>query len=146
MFNFHHLWDIFVLFKMAMLTPKSSIIQKLRLKFWSKWIIDKSVPVVLFFSINFVSSISVSQKRIFSPAEHLRWRFFAKMVSSKNLLTIFAKKLHCRCLTGFKIHLCKQPLKSVVKWKAKTWEIFRATFIHWFLIYWDTIIFSDTQL
>ena len=35
---------------------------------------------------------------------------FAKIVSS---LSIFAKKLHCRCSTRFSIPLCKWPLKGV---------------------------------
>ena len=40
--------------------------------------------------------------------------------------------------------LTKEPLTGAVKFKTKTWEyIFRATFIQWFLIYWDSNIFSD---
>ena len=50
-----------------------------------------------------VSSIfqTLSQKPIFNPVEHLRWRFFVKIVNSLKLLSIFAKKLHCRCSTRF---------------------------------------------
>ena len=41
-----------------------------------------------------VSSIfqTLSQKPIFNPVEHLRWRFFVKIVNSLKLLSIFAKK------------------------------------------------------
>ena len=50
-----------------------------------------------------VSSIfqTLSQKPIFNPVEHLRWRFFVKIVNSLKVLSIFAKKLHCRCSTRF---------------------------------------------
>ena len=45
-----------------------------------------------------VSSIfqTLSQKPIFNPVEHLRWSFFVKIVNSLKVLSIFAKKLHCR--------------------------------------------------
>ena len=41
-----------------------------------------------------VSSIfqALSQKPIFNPVEHLRWGFFAKIISSLKPLSIFAKK------------------------------------------------------
>ena len=50
-----------------------------------------------------VSSIfqTLSQKPIFNSVEHLRWRFFVKIVNSLKLLSIFAKKLHYRCSTRF---------------------------------------------
>ena len=50
-----------------------------------------------------VSSIfqTLSQKSIFNPVEHLRWRFFVKIVNNLKLLSIFAKKLYCRCSTRF---------------------------------------------
>ena len=45
------------------------------------------------------------------------------------------------------MRLCKQPVEGVVKWNAKTWKcIFRTTFIHWFLIYWVSNIFSNFWL
>ena len=42
-----------------------------------------------------VSSIlqNLSQKPIFNPVEYLWWSFFAKIVSSLKLLSIFAKKI-----------------------------------------------------
>ena len=43
-------------------------IQKLLLKFWSKWRRDELVPVVWFFSRKSVSSISVSLKHFFKPS------------------------------------------------------------------------------
>ena len=42
-----------------------------------------------------------SQRLIQNPVGHLRWSLFAKIVNGFQLLTIFAKKLHCRCSTGF---------------------------------------------
>ena len=44
------------------------LIQKLLLKFWSKWRRDELVPVVWFFSRKSVSSISVSLKHFFKPS------------------------------------------------------------------------------
>ena len=44
---------------------------------------------------------TLSQKSIFNTVEHLRWRFFVKIGNSLKLLSIFAKKLHCRCSTRF---------------------------------------------
>ena len=35
------------------------------------------------------------------PAAHLQWSFFTKIISGLKPLTIFAKMLHPRCLTGF---------------------------------------------
>ena len=57
---------------------------------------------------------------------------FAKIVNSLKPLSISEKKLHCRCSISFSIRLCKQPLKALVKWKTKTWEIFiiLANFVH----------------
>ena len=51
-----------------------------------------------------VSSIfqALSQKPIFNPVEHLRCSFFAKIVHSLKLLSIFAKKLDCDIRTGSK--------------------------------------------
>ena len=43
------------------------------------------------------------QRRIQNPVEHLQQSFFAKILNGYELLTIFAKKLHRRCLTGLKI-------------------------------------------
>ena len=44
---------------------------------------------------------TLSQKPIFKAVEHLRWRFFVKIVNNLKLLSIFAKKLYCRCSTRF---------------------------------------------
>ena len=46
-----------------------------------------------------VSSVfqTLSQKPIFNPVVHLRWRFFVKIVNSLKVFSIFAKKLHCGC-------------------------------------------------
>ena len=44
---------------------------------------------------------TLSQKPIFNPVEHLRWRFYVKIVNSLKLLSVFAKKLPCRCSTRF---------------------------------------------
>ena len=44
---------------------------------------------------------NLNQKPIFNPVEHLQWRFFVKIINSLKVLSIFAKKLHCRCSTRF---------------------------------------------
>ena len=44
------------------------------------------------------------------PAKHPQWSFFTKIFNVLKPLTIFAKTLHPRCLTGFWIHLW--PLKE----------------------------------
>ena len=44
---------------------------------------------------------TLSEEPIFNPVEHLRWKFFVKIVDSLKLLSIFAKKLSCRCSTRF---------------------------------------------
>ena len=64
---------------------------------------------------------TLRQKPIFKPDDHLRWSFSEKIVNSIKPLSIFLKKLHCRCSAKFWIRLCKKPLKGVVKWKTKTW-------------------------
>ena len=50
-----------------------------------------------------VSSIckTLSQKPIFNLVKHLGRSFSCEKVNSSTLLGIFAKKLHCRCLTLF---------------------------------------------
>ena len=48
----------------------------------------------------------VVQKRIYNAVKHLRWTFFATIINGFQPLTIFAKKLHCSCPTGFSKHLC----------------------------------------
>ena len=42
-----------------------------------------------------------SQRRMWSPAQHLRLEFFAKTVNDSKPLIIFAKKLHRSCSIGF---------------------------------------------
>ena len=51
-----------------------------------------------------VSSIfqALSQKSIFNPVEHLRWKFLAKIVYSLKPLSVFAKKLHFDVRPGSK--------------------------------------------
>ena len=58
---------------------------------------------VIYRLVTRVSSIfqTLSWKPIFNPVEHLRWRFFVKIVNSSTFLSIFAKKLRCRCSTRF---------------------------------------------
>ena len=53
-------------------------IQKLLLKFWSKWRRDELVPVVWFFSRKSVSSISVSLKHFFKPSWTSEMELFCK--------------------------------------------------------------------
>ena len=43
---------------------------------------------------------SAFRKLLQNPFKHLRWSLLQKC------LTIYAKKLHLRCLTGFQIRLC----------------------------------------
>ena len=43
----------------------------------------------------------LSQKPIFNSVEHLPWSFFSKMVNILKLLSIFEKKVHCRCSDRF---------------------------------------------
>ena len=45
-----------------------------------------------------------------------------KIVNSLNQLSIFAKKTPLWCSTRFYIHLCKQPLKLVLKWETEIWQ------------------------
>ena len=53
-------------------------IQKLLLKFWSKWRRDELVPVVWFFSRKSVSSISVSLKHFFKPSRTSEMELFCE--------------------------------------------------------------------
>ena len=41
------------------------------------------------------------KRHILNLDEHLPWSFFVTTVKGYKLLTIFAKKLHCRCSAGF---------------------------------------------
>ena len=50
-----------------------------------------------------------TQRRSLNHVEHLRRSFFAKIVNSLKPLTIFPKKLHRTCSTGFQV----RPLVSV---------------------------------
>ena len=41
------------------------------------------------------------EEQIENPVEHVQWNFFTKIINGLKPLTIFAKTLHPRCLTGF---------------------------------------------
>ena len=56
--------------------------------------------ITVFFAL-FDSWCDTSLGVYLEPVEHLLWRFFAKIVNGFKPLDIFAKKLHCRCLSGF---------------------------------------------
>ena len=58
---------------------------------------------------------TLNQPTISNSVKHLRQSFFPKIVNSLTPLSVFTKNLPCRCSTRFQKHLCKQPLKDVVK-------------------------------
>ena len=43
--------------------------------------------------------LTLESPKMQGPGKHLEWSFFAKTVNGLKSLTIFAKKLHYRCLT-----------------------------------------------
>ena len=42
-----------------------------------------------------------TRKAYLEPVKYLEWNFFTKIINGLKPLTIFAKTLHPRCLTGF---------------------------------------------
>ena len=48
-----------------------------------------------------IQNRGTSRDAYLEPVEHLQWSFFTKIITSIKPLTIFAKTLHPRCLTGF---------------------------------------------
>ena len=68
---------------------------------------------------------------IFYMKTNILQEFHICISVSLKLLSIFAKKTPLRMFD--QVGRCKQPIKGVVKWKIKTWEIFvtLANFVHW---------------
>ena len=48
-----------------------------------------------------ILSRGTTRKAYLEPVEHLQWSFFTEIINVLKPLTIFAKTLHSRCLTGF---------------------------------------------
>ena len=52
------------------------------------------------------SLLSDRVQRLVERSETSTMELFADIISGCKLLTIFARKLHCKCLIGFQIRLC----------------------------------------